>query len=96
MLFVQADKRNRLVIFIYRQINFLNRFKSTLFRILIMAGHEGDPAEIAKLTGLSKYFNSITTRGRVNIVAATYGSIAVGYLLYKMGGSKDAKPPKSS
>jgi len=59
-----------------------------------MAHEEGDPAEIAKLTGLGKYFNTITTKGRVNIVAATYGSIAVFYLLYKLNSSKP-KPPSS-
>lgn len=34
-----------------------------------MAHEEGDPAEIAKLTGLSKYFNTLTTKGRVNVSA---------------------------
>jgi len=32
-----------------------------------MAHEEGDPAEIAKLTGLGKYFNTLTTKGRVNV-----------------------------
>jgi len=32
-----------------------------------MAHEEGDPAEIAKLTGVGKYFNTLTTRGRVNV-----------------------------
>jgi len=57
-----------------------------------MSHEEGDPAEIAKLTGLGKYFNTLTTKGRVNIVAATYGTIAVGYLLYKMRSPKSEKP----
>lgn len=32
-----------------------------------MAHEEGDPAEIAKLTGASKYFNTLTTKGRINV-----------------------------
>lgn len=32
-----------------------------------MAHEEGDPAEIAKLTGIGKYFNTLTTKGRVNV-----------------------------
>lgn len=32
-----------------------------------MAGGEENSAEAAKLTGLGKYFNSITIRGRANV-----------------------------
>jgi len=32
-----------------------------------MAHEEGDPAEIARLTGVGKYFNTLTTKGRVNV-----------------------------
>ncbi|XP_025421150.1 up-regulated during skeletal muscle growth protein 5-like [Sipha flava] len=61
-----------------------------------MAHEEGDPAEIAKLTGMGKYFNTLTTKGRVNIVCATYGTVAVGYLLYKLRSPKAEKPSSSS
>lgn len=32
-----------------------------------MSHEEGDPAEIAKLTGLGRVFNTITTKGRINV-----------------------------
>ncbi|XP_055695831.1 ATP synthase membrane subunit K, mitochondrial [Lutzomyia longipalpis] len=41
-----------------------------------MAGG-GDSAEAAKLSGLSKIFNSTTTTGRANVAKATYASIGL-------------------
>lgn len=57
---------------------------------------KGDPAEIAKLKGWAKHFNTLTTRGRINIVCATYGTIAFGWLIYKLRNTKVDKPSTSS
>ncbi|XP_012286430.1 up-regulated during skeletal muscle growth protein 5 [Orussus abietinus] len=55
-----------------------------------MAG-AGD-ADDAKFTGLSKYFNSTTNRGRANVAMATYGCLAVIglYFALKPKSKKDA------
>ncbi|XP_015596710.1 up-regulated during skeletal muscle growth protein 5 [Cephus cinctus] len=47
-----------------------------------MAGDSGDGA---KLTGLSKYFNSSTMYGRANVAKATYVAMALiaGYVWLK-------------
>lgn len=42
-----------------------------------------------KLTGISKYFNSTTVRGRANVAKATYGALAVIALYFYL------KPKKS-
>ncbi|XP_059619648.1 ATP synthase membrane subunit K, mitochondrial [Phlebotomus argentipes] len=48
-----------------------------------MAGGE-DAAEAAKLTGLSKYFNSVTNTGRANVAKATYASVALLVLYFTL------------
>ncbi|KAL1494647.1 hypothetical protein ABEB36_010216 [Hypothenemus hampei] len=56
-----------------------------------MAGAHEDPPEAAKLTGVSKYFNSITLRGRAHVAMATYASLAVlGLYLYLKPSKKPA------
>ncbi|GAB6031438.1 hypothetical protein CHUAL_009212 [Chamberlinius hualienensis] len=46
-----------------------------------MAG--GSHSEEANLKGISKYFNSVTLRGRANVAMATYAGVALlGLYLY--------------
>ncbi|KAJ3619227.1 hypothetical protein MTP99_004928 [Tenebrio molitor] len=54
-----------------------NKFK-------VMAGGS-EAAEEAKLTGLSKIFNGVTTRGRANVAMATYASVGliIAYFVMK-------------
>jgi len=47
------------------------------------------PESELKLTGIQKYYNSFTKRGRFNWVVTTYGTLAVAYLLF--GGKKAKK-----
>ncbi|XP_068911547.1 ATP synthase membrane subunit K, mitochondrial [Tenebrio molitor] len=49
-----------------------------------MAGGS-EAAEEAKLTGLSKIFNGVTTRGRANVAMATYASVGliIAYFVMK-------------
>ncbi|XP_076269743.1 ATP synthase F(0) complex subunit k, mitochondrial-like [Rhynchophorus ferrugineus] len=57
-----------------------------------MAGGEENSAEAAKLTGLGKYFNSITTKGRANVAMATYAGMGLLGLYFYL---KPKKAPKS-
>ncbi|XP_014249106.1 up-regulated during skeletal muscle growth protein 5 isoform X2 [Cimex lectularius] len=43
---------------------------------LEMAGDKG-PLDESQLKGLSKYFNSVTDRGRANVAKATYAGVAL-------------------
>ncbi|CAG5128553.1 unnamed protein product [Candidula unifasciata] len=47
------------------------------------------PEEELNLKGFQKYFNSYTLRGRFNIVVATYSTLFLMILLYKLN-----QPPK--
>ncbi|XP_037584717.1 ATP synthase membrane subunit DAPIT, mitochondrial-like [Cebus imitator] len=51
-----------------------------------MAGPEAD--EQFQFTGIKKYFNSYTLRGRRNCVLATYGGIAWIILYFKLRSKK--------
>ncbi|XP_003936731.1 ATP synthase F(0) complex subunit k, mitochondrial [Saimiri boliviensis] len=51
-----------------------------------MAGPEAD--EQFHFTGIKKYFNSYTLTGRKNCVLATYGSIALIILYFKLRSKK--------
>nr|XP_020755915.1 up-regulated during skeletal muscle growth protein 5 isoform X1 [Odocoileus virginianus texanus] len=55
-------------------------------RIEIMAGPEADAQ--FHFTGIKKYFNSYTLTGRMNCVLATYGSIALIVLYFKLRSKK--------
>ncbi|XP_014249105.1 up-regulated during skeletal muscle growth protein 5 isoform X1 [Cimex lectularius] len=44
--------------------------------LLEMAGDKG-PLDESQLKGLSKYFNSVTDRGRANVAKATYAGVAL-------------------
>ncbi|XP_005139440.2 ATP synthase membrane subunit K, mitochondrial [Mesocricetus auratus] len=52
-----------------------------------MAGAEADSQ--FKFTGIKKYFNSYTLTGRMNCVLATYGSIALLVLYFKLRSKKN-------
>uniref|UniRef100_A0AC11B9A7 ATP synthase membrane subunit k n=1 Tax=Ovis aries TaxID=9940 RepID=A0AC11B9A7_SHEEP len=54
--------------------------------IEIMAGPEADAQ--FHFTGIKKYFNSYTLTGRMNCVLATYGSIALIVLYFKLRSKK--------
>ncbi|XP_054585359.1 ATP synthase membrane subunit K, mitochondrial isoform X1 [Eptesicus fuscus] len=54
--------------------------------IEIMAGPEADAQ--FQFTGIKKYFNSYTLTGRMNCVIATYGSIALLVLYFKLRSKK--------
>ncbi|XP_044878874.1 ATP synthase membrane subunit K, mitochondrial [Mauremys mutica] len=47
-----------------------------------MAGHDSGTQH--KFTGIHKYFNSYTITGRRNCVVATYASIAMVILYFKL------------
>ena len=51
-----------------------------------MAGPEADAQ--FHFTGIKKYFNSYTLTGRMNCVLATYGSIALIVLYFKLRSKK--------
>ncbi|EHH19345.1 ATP synthase membrane subunit K, mitochondrial [Macaca nemestrina] len=51
-----------------------------------MAGPESDAQY--QFTGIKKYFNSYTLTGRRNCVLATYGSIALIVLYFKLRSKK--------
>ncbi|XP_059163495.1 ATP synthase membrane subunit K, mitochondrial-like isoform X1 [Physella acuta] len=51
--------------------------------IFKMAGDFVPESEL-NLKGWQKHFNSYTLRGRFNWVAATYGSLFGGFILYKL------------
>ncbi|XP_006187639.1 ATP synthase membrane subunit DAPIT, mitochondrial [Camelus ferus] len=51
-----------------------------------MAGPETDAQ--FRFTGIKKYFNSYTLTGRMNCVLATYGSIALLVLDFKLRSKK--------
>ncbi|XP_061492095.1 ATP synthase membrane subunit K, mitochondrial isoform X1 [Rhineura floridana] len=55
----------------------------------VMAGH--DAGSQHQFTGFQKYFNSFTITGRRNYVLATYGSIAMLILYFKLRPKK--QPP---
>ncbi|XP_076228424.1 ATP synthase F(0) complex subunit k, mitochondrial [Nomia melanderi] len=58
-----------------------------------MTGSEGSEP---KLTGLSKYFNSVTDNGRANVAKATYAAIAaIGLYYYLKPKKKAEKLPES-
>ncbi|KAF6037572.1 hypothetical protein EB796_002078 [Bugula neritina] len=46
--------------------------------------------EEMQFTGISKYYNSYTKRGRLNWVLTTYGTCAVAYLYFRRRGAKKA------
>ncbi|XP_036121395.1 ATP synthase membrane subunit DAPIT, mitochondrial [Molossus molossus] len=52
-----------------------------------MAGAETDAQ--FQFTGIRKYFNSYTLTGRMNCVLATYGSIALLVLYFKLRSKKN-------
>ncbi|KAM7072858.1 ATP synthase F(0) complex subunit k, mitochondrial [Molossus nigricans] len=52
-----------------------------------MAGAEADAQ--FQFTGIRKYFNSYTLTGRMNCVLATYGSIALLVLYFKLRSKKN-------
>ncbi|XP_076470386.1 ATP synthase F(0) complex subunit k, mitochondrial-like [Babylonia areolata] len=52
-----------------------------------MAGDFVPESEL-KLTGIQKYYNSFTKRGRFNWVVTTYGTLFMAYLLFGRGGKK--------
>ena len=58
----------------------------TPWKIEIMAGPEADAQ--FHFTGIKKYFNSYTLTGRMNCVLATYGSIALIVLYFKLRSKK--------
>ncbi|XP_014667840.1 PREDICTED: up-regulated during skeletal muscle growth protein 5-like [Priapulus caudatus] len=73
-----------------RQISF-NKCDFTVTR---MAGHSA--VDEAKFTGLARYFNGETRRGRANVAGATYAGIALvaAYFMMRKKPSKmDAVPP---
>ncbi|XP_053463367.1 ATP synthase membrane subunit K, mitochondrial-like [Nycticebus coucang] len=51
-----------------------------------MAGSETDAQ--FQFTGVKKYFNSYTLTGRMNYILATYGSIALIILYFKLRSKK--------
>lgn len=55
-------------------------------QIEVMAGPEADAQ--FQFTGIKKYFNSYTLTGRMNCVMATYGSIALLILYFKLRSKK--------
>ncbi|XP_028936900.1 ATP synthase membrane subunit DAPIT, mitochondrial [Ornithorhynchus anatinus] len=57
-----------------------------------MAGAEADGQY--QFTGFKKYFNSYTLTGRRNYVLATYGSIALLILYFKLKPKKSAVTAK--
>ncbi|KAL1497223.1 hypothetical protein ABEB36_008219 [Hypothenemus hampei] len=47
-----------------------------------MSGEDAhDKYDDPKLTGISRYFNSSTIRGRANVAIATY-TVLIGYFIY--------------
>ncbi|XP_055625376.1 ATP synthase membrane subunit K, mitochondrial [Toxorhynchites rutilus septentrionalis] len=48
----------------------------------------GDHVDESKLTGLSKYFNGETMRGRANVAKATYASFGLLFLYLYLKPSK--------
>jgi len=48
----------------------------------------GDAKAPFELKGISKYFNSYTTKGRFNTVVCTFGALALLYVA-KSGGKKE-------
>ncbi|XP_063092445.1 ATP synthase membrane subunit K, mitochondrial-like [Cavia porcellus] len=41
-----------------------------------------------QFTGIKKYFNSYTLKGRMNCILATYGSVALMILYFKLRSKK--------
>ncbi|CAO1441017.1 unnamed protein product [Diamesa serratosioi] len=48
----------------------------------------GDHVDESKLTGMSKYFNGNTMRGRANVAKATYATVGLLVLYFSLKPSK--------
>ncbi|KAL5021966.1 hypothetical protein ScPMuIL_001121 [Solemya velum] len=60
------------------------------YEVSTMSGDFVEESQM-KFTGINRYFNSYTMRGRFNWVIATYSSLFVGYLVMKRRSAKKAK-----